>query len=650
MKHLWETDRAFFVGAGLMALAAGAAWFLSRPLFYTLIGCLAVYIAVAAVFYFRAKSRIKAVLRDVGRQLGTPRSEALSSLKIPVVAADGEGKIVWLNREFAAEVSDGYRYLGRNIADVVPRHISEELGYAGAADLAFSGKIFAARYTVAEEGKLAFYYLFDQTEQRRLEAEYSNTRPVVGYVTLDAFDELVKNAPESETSRFRGMVQREIERWIGETSGLLRRVSNDRYIFVVEERHYSRFAADNFPVLKRIRELKTDAVSGATVSVGIGRGGGTLAENAALANQALDMAGGRGGDQVAVMSPGNNFKFYGGVNGAVEKRGKVRVRVMASALRKLVAGAENVLVMGHKYADLDCLGSAFGVLSLCRSLGKDAHILLDRGTALAKPLIPSILKVYPDAVIDGAAALPLASRRTLLVLVDVHRPSSLEYPEVLRSVENVVVIDHHRKAADCVSGALIFFHETAVSSASEMVTELLQYADPAAVTRPVAEGLLSGIMLDTKNFTLHTGVGTFEAAAFLRSAGADPVAVRKMFLDSAETYRLKSQIVASAEIRGDYAVAVTAEEGPDTRIATSQAADELLGVDGVAASFVIFPSGGKVCVSARSFGEWNVQVIMESLGGGGHRTMSGCQLDGVDLATAADMLDMAIKAYRESAR
>ncbi len=426
----------------------------------------------------------------------------------------------------------------------------------------------------------------------------------------------------------------------------MRKINSERNMFVIEERHYKIFAEDNFSILKTVRKLKLGTMENATISIGIGRGGKSMSDNATLANQALDMALGRGGDQVVVQSPDNRFRFFGGVSGAMEKRTTVRTRIMAGALKKLILSSENVLIMGHKYSDLDCLGAAFGICSLARALEKNAHIVLDRVNSLAKPLIKPIDEQFPGCIINENEALSLVDKKTLLVVVDVHRPSFLESPVVYEAVENVVVIDHHRKAVDHIAEALIFFHETAVSSTCEMVTELLQYADMPCMSKSLAEGLLAGIMLDTKHFVLHTGVRTFEAAAYLRNRGAEPVQVKKMFADSVDTYKRKAQIVSSAELYGDCAIAVCTDDGPDTRIATSQAADELLNVDGVAASFVLFKTEDKVCISARSFGEWNVQIIMEKLGGGGHRTMSACQLENETIESAVKKLCSAIDQCR----
>lgn len=648
MNKLWRTNGMFYIAAVIILAAAVAAWFFSRPMSFILLITFALYLLLGILDRSRRTKRLKDMLQVITRRLSSPRSEAITNLKIPILAADERGEILWANRVFCSAVNQGYGYLGKNTADIFSAAVKEKLLLSGEAELLFDNKIFTVYLCSITEDKDSYniYYFFDQTALKQTALEYKNSRPVVGFLMLDGFDELSKNAKDSEASAFKSLIQQAIEKWIGETTGFLRKITSERFLFVIEERHYKQFAEKNFTILKQIREIKYGTIENATISVGIGLGGKSLADNAALATQALDMALGRGGDQVVVQSPDNHFRFFGGVSGALEKRTKVRTRIMATALKKLMQGSENVLIMGHKYSDLDCLGAACGICSMAYALVKDFHIVLDKETSLAKPLIAPIEQQYPGCIIDENTALELIDKRTLLIVVDVHRPSFLESQRVYQAVENVVVIDHHRKAVDYIQNALIFFHETAVSSTCEMVTELLQYADAPRLTKTVAEALLSGITLDTKHFVLHTGVRTFEAAAYLRNFGADPVVVKKMFADSVDTYKLKAQIVSSAKLYGDCAIAVCTHKGENSRIATSQAADELLNVDGVAASFVLFEADGKACISARSFGELNVQVIMESLGGGGHRTMSACQLENTTLDDAEKQLCAAIDACK----
>ncbi len=648
MNKLWQTNRMFYMTAALLLICSVAAWFVSRTMFFVVLACFAVYILFSILEHSRRTKRIKATMQVISKELSAPQTSALSNLKVPVMVSSESGEILWLSRAFCSAVNQGYSYLGKNTANMIPATVKEALLISGEAELMFDNKIFTVYLSSVTDDKTTynFYYFFDQTVLKQVALEYKNSRPVVGFILIDSFDELSKSIKESEAYAFKSLVQQTIEKWVGGTTGFLRKITSDRFMFVIEERHYKAFEQDNFSVLKSIRDLKHEKIGNATISIGIGRGGKSLNDNASLATQALDMALGRGGDQVVVHSPDNNFRFFGGVSGAVEKRTTVRTRIMSGALKKLMLSNENILVMGHKYSDLDCLGAAFGICSMARALDKNAHIVLVKSNSLAKSLFNPIEQQLPGCIIDEETALSLVNKKTLLIVVDVHRPSFLESTELYEAVENVVVIDHHRKAVDHISNALIFFHETSASSTCEMVTELLKFLDVSCMNKTLAEGLLAGIMLDTKHFVLHTGVRTFEAAAYLRNCGADTVQVRKMFADSVDTYKRKAQIVSSAELYNDCAIAVCTDCQPD-RIATSQAADELLNVDGVAASFVLFEAEGKIHISARSFGELNVQVVMEELGGGGHHTMSACQLHNETFDTAVKKLCGAIDNCKE---
>ncbi|HBG54804.1 MAG TPA: DHH family phosphoesterase, partial [Ruminococcaceae bacterium] len=388
----------------------------------------------------------------------------------------------------------------------------------------------------------------------------------------------------------------------------------------------------------------------ATVSLGVSRGAKSPQEAEAWARKALDMALGRGGDQVAVMQGEDTYEFFGGLSKGVEKRDKVRTRVFAATLSDDMKESDTVLVMGHRYSDLDCIGAAAGIWSVaCKSLGRPAYIVVDREHTLAGPLIDRLQKSCPDEQIflSPSEALSLVTPKTMLVVVDTHSPDFVESTDLLSAVARVVVIDHHRMMVRHIENALVFYHEPFASSASEMVAELVQYLGDRAVTPAVAEAMLAGVMLDTKYFVLKTGVRTFEAAAYLRRKGADTVTVKRMFSDSIDAYKAKYRIVSNARMYGRFAVASTDAELPDIRVSAAQAADELLSIQGVDASFVIYPAGGVVNVSARSLGEVNVQLIMEALGGGGHLTMAGAQLSGVTVDQAREKLVAVIQAQKD---
>lgn len=408
--------------------------------------------------------------------------------------------------------------------------------------------------------------------------------------------------------------------------------------------------AKKFNVMEQVRSYTYHGASvGITLSIGIGRGE-TLGDAESEARQALDMALGRGGDQTAMKNSDETYRFFGGVSKGVEKRTKVRTRVVASAIAELIRGCDNVLVMGHKFSDLDCIGAAVGVCAAAGAFGKSAKIVTYEKTSLATPLM-EYMKAQSDGdlFIHPDIARHIVTEKTLLFVVDTHKADFTEEPEIYEKSPSVVVIDHHRKTVDYIQNAVIFYHEPHASSACEMVTELLQYMQRKPIIGAVqANALLAGIMLDTKEFALRTGVRTFEAAAYLRARGADTVTVKGFFNSSMENKKLRGQVVLNAQSYRNCAVSVADIKHKDIRIISAQAADELLTVSDVSASFVLFETGDTANISARSMGKVNVQLIMEALGGGGHQTMAAAQLPNTDLSEARQMLKKAIDEYYEN--
>ena len=431
-------------------------------------------------------------------------------------------------------------------------------------------------------------------------------------------------------------------------TGFLRRVASGRYIAVVEERQLEQFAKRGYDVLDKIRAL--DPSVNLSISIGIGRGAKTLREAQDMAVQALDMAQGRGGDQAAEMTP-DGFTFYGGVSHGVEKRSKVRSRIVADQLVKRIKEADHVVIMGHRMSDLDAIGSAEGVLRICKICDVPAVIAVRRDATLAGSLINALIAAgQEDDFIDPKGALPIISQRTLCIVVDTYQLGLVESREILEKCGKVAVIDHHRKGVGFIEKADLVCHEPYASSASELVTEFLQYVGDRddKPNRIEAEGLLSGIMLDTRDFTLHTGVRTFEAAAALRRYGAETEHVRQLFDVSMVEYTTKAMLVSEAQMYRGCAITVSGEVAPEARVAIAQAANDLLTIQNVEASFVAVQVGGGVNISARSLGAVNVQVIMESLGGGGHQTMAAAQLKHITPEAARSRIQTAIDQYREA--
>lgn len=650
MRKVWGVGRVFVILFLILLADIAVVRYFNNYAFEVTVGLAIVGFIISAFSLLGLHKNIGKIISGVSKGISTAHSKALTELRIPVFIATSYGEIVWYNPEFENSVFEASMIVGKNIETVFGTDFKADMQNNNHTEIAFGNKIFSVTDSVVESGgsELRIYYLFDITELRKIAFEYEQTRPVVAVLAIDNIDEITKNAKDSEIASFRGEIQRRIEKWCSHIDGICRKLSGDRYMLVLDERSYAKMSENGITVLDSVRELKF-ADSSATLSIGIGQGGASLSECEEMASQALDMALGRGGDQAVVKLPNNEYKFYGGVSGALEKHNKVKARIISNTLKTLIMSSSNVILMGHRFADLDSFGACLALSSAVTMLGKDSYIVMDKEKTMAESLYNRTKALESGFnIMNGNEVLPIIDKETLLIITDVHRPSFLDSPEVYNHCKNIVVIDHHRKAVDFINDAVIFYHETAVSSACEMVTEMLQYMCPKSVGQLEAEALLSGIMLDSRNFVLNTGVRTFEAAAFLRNRGADPVTVKKLFASSIESYKLRAEIVASAELYdGDCAIAVNDMVNTSTRMASAQAADELLGINGVLGSFVICRYGSEINISARSFGGMNVQVIMEKLGGGGHRTMAACQLQVDSFGEAKERLKAAIEEYKK---
>lgn len=649
MKKIWGNQKANIIGIlflGVLAFSSG--YFKNDMVFYFNICLLVLYLVFTILQFMRSENKIRRVVKRISQDLSSGESNLLNDLKLPMVISL-KGEIVWYNNAFEKVNKNAAAVIGKTNGELFGVEQIEKLRLSGSSELRIENKIFKLYSSKLNRrgDDLEVFYLFDRTKLHKITHEYEQSRPVVAMITLDNLEEITKSAKDSEIASFRSNIQKLIEEWIGKTEGVSRRISGERYILILEERKFKELLEEKFSILRAVRDLKFNEQS-ATLSIGVGRNGQNLQENEEFALQALDMALGRGGDQAVIKMPNNEYKFFGGVSGSVEKRTKVKSRIISSALKEMINSCERVIIMGHRFADLDSLGASYGLYSVCRSLGKETHIVLDEQRSMSKLLINRIKSMDEEiSFSNGDDLLPIINSSTLLIVVDVHRSQYVESMDVLEACKNVVVIDHHRKAVDYIENATIFYNEPAASSSCEMVTEMLEYINPRCVRQIEAEALLSGIMLDTRNYCLHTGVRTFEASAFLRNHGADPVIVKKLFSGTMPAYRQRANIVASAELySNDCAIAVNYENDENTKLATSQAADELLGISGVAGSFVICRQGKEINISARSLGNINVQLVMEALGGGGHRTMAACQIKDADLDTAKEILKKAIDEYK----
>ncbi len=571
---------------------------------------------------------------------------SIESLSQPAALLSGES-VVWYNAQFRTRVLAGQEALVGRVQKVLPGLDLQQCRTREGQLLKLGDGMWGVHSSTVpgEAESMTILVLNDETALRRTEAEYRASRPGYLIFLVDGYDDVFGDMLDSERARLLEGINRVLEDMIGRGSGFLRRVASGRYIAVVEERQLEQFAQKGYDVLDRIRSL--DPSVNLSISIGIGRRARTLREAQDMAVQALDMAQGRGGDQAAEMTP-DGFTFYGGVSHGVEKRSKVRSRIVADQLVRLIKEADHVVIMGHRMSDLDAIGSAEGVLRICKICDVPAVIAVRRDATLAGSLIDAMCAAGQESdFIDPKAALQIVSRNTLCIVVDTYQVGLVESKEILERCGKVAVIDHHRKGVGYIENPDLVCHEPYSSSASELVTELLQYIGGRddKPNRAEAEGLLSGIMLDTRDFSLHTGVRTFEAAAALRRYGAETEHVRKLFDVTMTEYNAKAELVKAAQVYRGCAISVNGEIAPEARVAIAQAANDLLTIQGVEASFVAVQVGSGVNVSARSLGAVNVQVIMESLGGGGHQTMAAAQLKHIEPEAARARIQAAIDQY-----
>ena len=547
-----------------------------------------------------------------------------------------DSEIVWGNPAFYRVTGLRDSFLHQKMEVVVPRFSTRWLS-EGRNECPQDILIEGRRYRVygnlirSEDEHasllLATLYLADMTEMFDIRDKYYRTRPIVAVILVDNYDELTNNLPDSAISSLDARINDRISEWCRDLGGLLRKYERNRYLFIFEAKDLPKLQDAKFTILDEIRTITNPSGVAATVSIGIGKDGDGFEENFGFASLSIEMALSRGGDQV-VIKDRYNFNFFGGRTKETERRTKVKARVIASSLMELINQSSQIFVMGHRMADLDALGAAMGLVTICRKQGKSVKIVMDREHTAAGSLLSRLAEYpeYDNLFTTGDDALLAADSRSLLMVVDTNRPDQVEHRALLESVTRVAVIDHHRRAADYIEQVVLNLHEPFASSASELVSEILQYAVEPKDIRPMeAQALLAGIVLDTKNFSVRTGSRTFEAAAFLRRAGADTVDVKKLFQNDLDSTVSRYQIVQAARLYRNE-IAIAAIDHSIGRTLAAQAADELLNILGITASFVLYPDGDRIIVSARSIGEANVQVILEALGGGGNAAAAGAQI------------------------
>lgn len=644
-KKVWVASPICFVLAAAMLIMALISWFTGHKMVFFIEAVVAVVAILAiAIVHIRFQSYVYTSVKAAKKVLFGKEYDALEQFTMPMAIVGEAGDIVWANAAFLESAGRARDCRGENVMKFLYPHTIQQVVAAKGTDVTIGDRQFTAFASKTEQGHILC--LVDDTYYKAINREYVEKHPVVALAHFDNREELARDSSGSEDARIASEVEQVLTEWAQSMGGFLRRLSGGRFLILTDEIHIRQAMEKRFEVLDKIREIKAGERRSATVSIGVARGAESLQEAEQWARKALEMALGRGGDQVAVKQKNDTYEFFGGLSKGVEKRDKVRTRVIAATLSDHIKESENVLIMGHRFSDLDSMGAAVGLWSaITKALHKPAFVVVDRQQTLAGQIVERIDANSGDRVVflSPMDAMEQLSPRTLLIVVDTHSPDFVESRELLNHVSRVVVIDHHRLMVKRIDNAIVFYHEPYASSASEMVAELVQYIGDSTLTQHEAEALLAGIMLDTKSFVLKTGVRTFEAAAYLRRRGADTVEVKRMFADSIDSYKAKYKIVSGAEIQQNCAIACADKEFPDIRVVSSQAADELLSIRGVKASFVIYPTGNVMNISARSLGDINVQLVMEVLGGGGHLTMAATQLPNLTIEQARTKLAAAIK-------
>jgi len=621
-----------------------------------------IYFVVIIMIIAFAKPGIMNELVSFATEYGQIQKELLKELELPHVLLDDTGKVIWTNKAFD-KIAAGENLYMKPIFNVFPDMTREDFpekdeyvdcNYKlGDLDYRVSMKRIELRDValVSEtvetsddyDGYLIAMYLFDETALNLALQEVDNQSMVVGLIYIDNYEEAVESVEGVGQSLISAFIDRQINQYVSAIDGIIRKTEKDKYLLILRKSSFNQMKEDKFKLLDEIKSIDIGNATTVTLSIGIGIGGYTYAQDCEFARNAIDLALGRGGDQAVVKSI-DNVVYYGGKSQQKESNARVKARVKAHALQEIIASKEKVLVMGHRDADVDSFGACVGIKAACDSIDKECHIVLSSVSTSLQPLV-DLYNTYPDlektAIITGDEALEIADSNTVLVVVDVNKPSITDCAELIRRCKSIVVLDHHRQGTEAIENATLSYVEPFASSACEMVAEILQYFNNGIKLKSIiADCLYAGIVIDSQNFTAKTGVRTFEAAAFLRRNGADVTRIRKMFREDELAYKAKADAVRSAEIyRDDYAISYCeSEDENNVTVLAAQAANELLNINGIKASFVFSEHQNKIYISARSIDEVNVQIIMERMGGGGHLNIAGAQLEDVSVDDAMNML------------
>ena len=615
-----------------------------------------ILLVIYIVDYAKKNNEIVKYVESLALGVNAATKDTLVNFSLPVVVLKLDGAIAWYNDLFSNMIGSA-EIFERNITEFVP-----ELDLNGfrkddlkiSSDILHNGRYYhifgnITKINENDDSFLIVLYWDDRTYYETIKKKYFEEKFVTAAILVDNYDDVMQDIPTNDRHKLNAAIDSCLDNMTQAVNGILKKYEKDRYFLYITKKNLDKFINDKFEILDKIREIDIGNKISPTLSIGIGTDGESLYENDVYAMKALDMALGRGGDQV-VIKDNEQFKFHGGKSKETEKRTRVRARVVAYAIRDLLIDSDTIFIMGHKNADADVIGAALGLYKSVKAFNENVYIVLENYNSTVAKIITSLGEAYDDVFISSAGANELVTNSSLVFVVDTHKQSLVENPALLEVTKKIVIIDHHRRSTDFIENAVITYHEPYSSSASELVTEIIQYMnDKNALTSKEAQALYAGICLDTKNFTFKTGVRTFEAASFLKRIGVDTSAVKKLFQVDQTIFDERLKIIDNAQIYKDkIAISLCLKTSDEMQTIVAQAADELLNITGVSSSFVVCDMGGHIIISARSYGDINVQVILEKLGGGGHLTIAGAQLYDVSIETAHENLLNAIDEYLQS--
>ncbi len=611
-----------------------------------IIPAIIIFIAILGYTYFannKRKSEISRHLQDLTLNVNSAAKNSLIYSPIPLIIVETDGNIIWRSTKFVSEFAniDINSYINELLENInlEIENREDKKDKSIVTNLKLENKTYKIVGEFVKSGNhdrkkvdkyMMILYFMDETEKIKLKKEYNDSKSCVGIIAIDNYEESIQQIDVDLRPQITAEVEKAIYEWANETDGIIVKSDRDRFIYLFEQRYLDRIKENKFNILDTVKDIHIEGRVRLTLSIAISNEGKTDKEKYQSALSTMDVVLGRGGDQAAIRENGK-YHFFGGRVEEVEKRTKVKARIVAHALEELILENEQVLIMGHVNADIDALGSAFGIYRLATNLGKEAYIVAETDTMALKNVKASIdeEKEYDGVIINKEVAEEKINSKTLLIVVDTHKSNYVEAPNLLEKTNQIAIIDHHRRSPEYTINSILTFHEVYASSAAELVTELLQYAQsPINLKKIEAEMLYAGIMMDTKNFTFKTGVRTFEAAAYLRKYGVDIIRVKKWFQSDLATYNKITEIIKTTEIINDsIGIAIYEQEDKNANIICAKSADELLSIGNITASFVLGNDGEKINISGRSIGDINVQVILEKMGGGGHITLAGAQIE-----------------------